>query len=103
MLWLLSSASSAVLPSALTFLPGSLGKEVATASLDRGQGCGKRAGVNVLLPPRWALGQAVPLQGEHSLAAGQQAALPGIFTLPEQPQLPPVQARCDVMLMCSSS
>lgn len=87
----------------LTFLPGSLGKGVATAFLDRGQGCGKPTGANVPLPPRWPLGQAVPLQGGHNLAAGQQPALPRIFALPEKSLLSPVQARCDVMLMWYSS
>lgn len=87
----------------LKFLPGSLGKGVAMTFLDGGQGCGKPTGANVPLPPRWPLGQAVPLQGGHSLAAGQQPALPGIFALPEKSQLPPVQARCDVMLTWYSS
>lgn len=39
----------------------------------------KLTGANVPLLPCWSLGQGVPLQGEHSLATGQQPALPRIF------------------------
>lgn len=82
----------------LTFLPASLGKELATAFLDRRQGWGKPAEANVLLPPCWPLGQASPLQGSHNLANWPAASSAWDFCLTWEITAPscPGQVWCDV-------